>query len=324
MKKLFIAFVLLFVSGFCAFALPSDLRLRAMGNANASDSGDNSVVFFNPASLYFRNSDDFLNVHVSLSDYHESGQGRKAPFLPGGDFHARFAGKFLSFTGSIMTQSSKHDQHYDSVRTFSADVSATAGWNDFVSAGIGLNAGLSAEREGFLVSDDNRLMDFLLNMVAGEYRRIDNSEYAIVRTGIQFSYGGFRIGVLAPFVYTYSEGDGNFSSGGLSAGISYRGSKYHGRARLNSFVVSALAEVHDLIGESKTLHLGAELTVNISSYNDFSIRAGYEGMLSDLKRGSLTLGAGAGMGKFEINAFLEMDMNNHGNVEYSLEFVFFY
>ena len=324
MKKLFLVLVLLFVAGCCAFALPSDLRLRAMGNANASDSGDNSVVFFNPASLYFHNTDDFLNVHVSLSDYHESGQGRKAPFLPGGDFHARFAGKFLSFTGSIMTQSSRHDQHYDSLRTFSADISATAGWNDFISAGIGLNAGLSAEREGFVVHDNSRLTDFVLNMVAGEYKRVDDSEYAVVRTGVQVSYGGFRFGVLAPFVYTYSEGNGNFSYGGLSAGISYRGSKYHGRARLNSFVVSALAEIHNLLEEAKTLHLGAELTVNISSSNDFSIRAGYEGMLSDLKSGSLTFGACAGMGKFEINGFIEMDLNRHTNLEYSLEFVFYY
>lgn len=324
MKKLLLAFVLLFAAGCCVFALPSDFRLRAMGNADASDSGDNSVVFYNPASLYFHSTEDFLNVHVTLSDYHESGQGKKAPFLPGGDFHARFAGKFLSFTGSIMTQASKHDRHYDSTRTFSADVSATAGWNDFISAGIGLNAGLSAEREGFAVSDGNRLMDFLVNMVAGEYRRIDDSEYAVVRTGVQVSYGGFRFGVLAPFVYTYSEGDGYFSAGGLSAGISYKGNKYHGRARLNSFVFSALAEVHNLLEETKTLHLGAELTVNISSSNAISVRAGYESLLSDFSSGCLTLGACAGTGKFEMGAFAEMEINNPGSVEYSVELVFHY
>jgi len=167
-------------------------------------------------------------------------------------------------------------------------------------------------------------MDFLLNMVAAEYRRVDDSEYAVVRTGVQIAYGGFRLGVLAPFVYTYSEGDGFFSSSGLSAGISYKGNKYHGRARLNSFVVSALAEVHNLLGETKTIHLGAELTVNISSSNEVSVRAGYESMLSDFGSGSLTLGASAGMGKFEIGAFTEIDINDPESVEYSVELVFRY
>ena len=323
MKKLFLTLVLVLLVLSGIFALPSDFRLRAMGNANATGNGDCGIVFNNPASLYFHNSSDFLTVHSSLYDRHESGEDNAFPFLPGGDFHARFAGKFLSFTGSIMTQS-YHDLNYDSLRTFSADVSATAGWNDIIAGGIGLNAGFISVREGFKVNDNSRLMDFLMNMVAGEYTRIDDSEFATVRAGVQISVGNFRIGVMAPFVYTYLKDSGVFSAEGLSAGISYEGSKYYGRARLNKFVVSVLAEIHDMVGDSKSLHVGGELTLNMTPANNFSLRAGYECYLKNASNGTLTMGACAVMGKFEINGYVDIEINNPGNVQYALDFVLYY
>jgi len=330
MKKLFLALVLtLFVlSG--VFSLPSDFRLKAMGNANATGNGDCGVVFNNPASLYFHNSTDFLTVHTSLYDDHQSGEGRNFPFLPGGDFHARFAGKFLSFTGSVMTESFflREDggrKYYSSLRMFSADVSATAGWNEIIAAGIGLNAGLSSERDGFAVNDKSRLTDFLLNMVAGEYDRLDDSEFATVRAGAQILLGGFRIGVLAPNVYTYTaENNGVFSADGLSFGLSYEGSKYYGRARLNKLVVSALAEIHDMAGEYRTVHLGAELTLNITPSNNVSLRAGYQSYAKYFKDGTLTLGACAVMGKFEINGYVELQVRRPGTIQYALDFVLYY
>ena len=329
MKKLFLALVLIFVVLSGAFALTSDFRLMAMGNANATDNGNCGIVFNNPASLYFHNSSDFLTLHSSLYDRHQSGEGRKAPFLPGGDFHARFTGKFLSFTGSITTQSVLHltdenSKHYDSIRTFSADVSATAGWNDIIAGGIALNAGFSSERDDFKVNDNSRLTDFLLNMLAGEYSRTDESEYAIVRAGVQISIGRFRVGVLAPKVYTYAKENGVFSAEGLSGGISYEGSKYYGRARLNKVVVSALAEIHNMVGDSKTLHVGGEITLNITSSTDISVRAGYKCYLKDTSNGTLTLGACAAMGRFEINGYLDMEINNPGTVQYGLDFVLYY
>ena len=324
MRKTFLTFVLFCLICTGVFALPSDFRLRAMGNASACDTSDNGIIFNNPAALYFHNSEDFLNVHVSLSDFHSSSDTVKWPFLPGGDFHARFAGKFLAFTGSIMTQSVLHNGNYDSIRTFAADISATAGWRDFVSVGIGLNAGLESERSGFRVSDNNRLMDFLRNMVAGEYRRVDESEYAVARIGAQVSYGGFRFGILAPQVYTYREGGGVFSADGLSVGIAYNGNKYHGRARLNTLVLSALAEIHDIASKVKSLHAGMELTVNITSSNKFSLRAGYESPLTDMSSGTLTLGACAVSGRFEMNAFVEMPMYDTKTYSYAVDFVIYY
>jgi hypothetical protein len=330
MKKLFLALVLVFVVLAGITALPSDFRLKAMGNANATGNGDCGIVFNNPASIYFHNSSDFLTVHTSLYDRHESGEGRNFPFLPGGDFHARFAGKFLSFTGSLVTQSfflrSDDDglKYYDSLRTFSADVAATVGWNDIIAAGIGLNAGLSSERAGFQVADNSRFMDFVLNMLTGEYTRIDASEFASVRAGVQISVGAFRVGVLAPQVYTYAKDKGVFSAEGLSGGIAYEGSKYHGRARLNTVVVSALVEIHNMAGEHKSLHVGGELTMNITSSNNVSVRAGYECFLKDYLNGTLTLGACAVMGEFEINGYVGLEINNPGTVQYALDFVFYY
>ena len=324
MKKLFLAFALIALVCLGAFALPSDFRLRAMGNANACDTSENGAIFNNPASLYFHNSETFLNVHVSLSDFHKSDETVGWPFLPGGDFHARFAGKFLSFTGSVMTQSTSYNGQYDSIRTFAADISATAGWKESASLGIGLNAGLKSEREDFQVSDNNRLMDFLRNMIAGEYKRIDDSEFAIVRVGGQISYGGFRIGIVAPQVYTYQNGSGVFSSSGLSAGIAYNGSQYYGRARLNTFVISALAEIHNLIDEEKSLHVGAELAVNITASNKFSLRAGYESSLNNMSGGTLTLGASAVSGRLEINTFVELPVQDPQTISYALDLVFYY
>lgn len=324
MKKLFLTLALIALVCFGALALPSDFRLRAMGNANACDTSDNGIIFNNPASLYFHNSDTFLNVHVSLSDYHKSGETVGWPFLPGGDFHARFAGKYLSFTGSVMTQSIAHNNHYDSIRTFGADISATVGWKETASLGIGLNAGLKSEREGFQVTDGNRLTDFLRNMIAGEYKRIDDSEFAVVRVGAQISYGGFRIGLVAPQVYTYENRSGVFSASGLSAGVAYNGSKYYGRARLNTFVLSALAEIHNLIDEEKSLHVGAELSVNITPSNKFSLRAGYDSSLSDMSWGTLTLGASAVYGKLEINTFVELPVQDLRTVSYAVDLVFYY
>lgn len=324
MKKLFLTIALIALVFLGVSALPSDFRLRAMGNANACDTSENGAIFTNPASLYFHNSETFLNVHVSLSDYHKSDETDGWPFLPGGDFHARFAGKFLSFTGSIMTQSISHNGHYDSIRTFAADVSATAGWKEYASVGIGLNAGLKSEREGFYVSDNNRLMDFVRNMIAGEYSRIDDSEFAVVRAGAQISYGGFRIGLMAPQVYTYQNGNGVFSSSGLSAGVAYNGSQYYGRARLNTFVISALVEINNLIDEEKILHTGAELSINVTPSNKFSVRAGYESSLSNMSEGTLTLGASAVSGRFEINTFVELPVQNLQTISYSIDLVFYY
>ena len=332
MRKLFLVLVLTLVvlSGAFSSSLPSDFRLMSMGNANATGNGDCGIVFNNPASLYFHNSSDFLTVHTSLSDSHQSGEGWNLPFIPGGDFHARFAGKFLSFTGSIMTQSYSirtdvdGQKYYGSLRSFSADISATAGWKDIIAAGIGLNAGLSADRDGFVVKDGSRLTDFLLNMVAGEYSRIDDSEFATVRAGVQVLLGGFRIGILAPRVYTYEDRKTAFSADGLSAGISYEGSRYYGRARLNTLVVSALAEIHDIANEYRTLHVGGEITLNITSSNNVSLRAGYTCYPKYYDDGTVTLGACAVMGRFELNGYVDFQIKRPGTVQYALDFVLYY
>ena len=314
-KRLAVSILLALVC-LAAFAVPADFRLRAMGDVSASISGNDGSYFLNPASLFFHNKADFFGTEFSLSDRWIRDEGKEFPFLPSGDLKLRFAGTNLAFTGTLDTVSEVNGDNYDALRTATADIAASIGWN-FVSAGIGLDAGVSWERENFKVGSSSRIADFFLNMAAAKYAFKPESELAEVRAGIQFAYGGFTFGVLLPKLFTYEHNETAFAWEGLSAGLSYNGTRYHGRARLNTFVFNMAVEVHDLGRDTRYGNAGAELIVQISPEINLAFRGGYIAGLSDMEHGTITAGLGLKYGKVYMNLATEFPVEPD-RVKYSI------
>lgn len=306
MKKPVLVLILLILCAALS-AFPADYRFRAMGNIQAAGTA-------NPASIYFHDQNDFFSARYAFLDSYSRDEDVSFPFLPEGDLRVSFTGRYLSFTGNLLSEcdpvsESPGATYYNGLRTISADINATLGLQNMVSAGIGLVAGMVWERENFAVDNSHRIEDFFLNTVTGRYNRVADSEFADVRLGVQFNYNMFTLGIMVPSVFVYGEGEGRFRWEGLSVGITFSGNRYYGRARLNPVVVSAALEARNLGKENRIFSGGLEIMLQFVTDWSVAVRGGYESDPGFTWPGTVTAGIGARMGDFELdlNAGIPLD-----------------
>ncbi len=305
----------------------SDYRGNSMGFTGASVSGNTGSYFRNPASLFFHDQEDAFTFSFGLWDTYLESNGAPFPFLPGGDMRARYAGNNVSV--SLVLETLLEDRNrmedggrfYNSDHVLDVDACFSVGWKYF-SAGLGISAGYIWSRDNVFVKDSNRIQDLFLNMVAENYTRLIGSENANIRAGVQANYENYTLGILFPSVFGYYGSEIHFdlldTVKGTDLGLSYRGNRYSGRARLRALVLDGAVEVHNVGNSRRTLAGGAELTLQIMADYTVSIRMGYEAPFTDLLGGTFTAGLGALLRNVNINILSEWDIGLENRIKYGL------
>lgn len=304
-----------------------DYRGNSMGFTGASVSGNTGSYFRNPASLFFHDQEDVFTFSFGLWDTYLESNSAPFPFLPGGDMRARYAGNNVAV--SFVLETLLEDRHrmengvrfYNSDHVLDVDACFSIGWKYF-SAGLGISAGYIWSRDNIFIKDSNRLQDLILNMIAENYTRLNGSENANIRAGVQANYENYTLGVLFPSVFGYYGSEIHFdmleSFRATDLGISYRGNRYSGRARLRALVLDGAVEVHNVGNSLRTLAGGAELTLQIMADYTVSLRMGYEALFTDLLDGTFTAGIGALLRNVNINILSEWGIGEDKRIKYGL------
>ena len=305
----------------------SDARGDSMGFTGASVSGNRGSYFRNPASLFFHDPEDAFTFSFGIWDTYIESNHAPFPFLPGGDMRARYAGNNVSVGLVLETKLEDRNRYEDGGRFYNSDhvldVDAcfSIGWKYF-SAGLGISAGSVWSRDNILVKDSSRFSDLLLNMIAEKYTRLNGSENANIRAGVQVNYENYTLGILFPSVFGYYSSEIHFdllnTLKGTHLGISYKGNRYSGRARLRALVLDGAVELHNVGNPQRTLCGGAELTLQIMADYTVSLRLGYEAPMNDLPDGTVTAGAGALLRNVNINLLSEWGIGSEKRIKYGL------
>ncbi len=329
-RKVFVlSALLLFVPLAVLFAgtYGSDYRQDSMGYTGASVSGNRASNFRNPASLFFNDGRDSFTFDFGGWDTYKEYKGAPFPFLPGGDLRLRYAGNNVSVGLVLETMLEDRNEYenggryYNSNHILTVDACFSIGWKYF-SAGLGISAGSIWARDNLFIKDSNRFVDLFLNMVAENYTRLNGSESVNIRMGVQANYENYTFGFLLPSVFSYFSSEIYFDMldmlKGSQVGLSYRGNRYSGRARLQTLVIDGAVEVHNLGFNGRTLNAGAELTLQIMSDYSVSLRGGYEAPLNDLANGLITLGLGGFLRSVNINIFCDWKLKEYKYIKYGL------
>lgn len=305
----------------------SDYRQESMGFTGASVSGNTGSNFRNPASLFFHDGSDSFTFDFGIRDTYYESKDVPFPFLPGGDLRARYAGSNVSVGISLETiledreESENGGRYYDSDHVLDVDACFAVGWKYF-SAGLGISASSIWSRDNLFIKDDNRIIDLFLNMVAENYTRVNGSESVNIRMGFQGNYENYTFGFLMPSVFSYFLSKIHFNMLDMlkesQVGLSYRGNRYSGRARLQSLVLDGAVEVHNIGYEERTLNAGFEVTLQIMSDYTVSLRAGYEAPFISLGEGIVTVGLGSLLRNVNINILSEWKIGDYRYIRYGL------
>ncbi len=305
----------------------SDYRGASMGFTGASVSGNTGSYFRNPASLFFHDQEDAFTFSFGLWDTYLEANHAPFPFLPGGDIRARYAGNNVSV--GLVLETMLEDRNrmedggrfYNSDHILNVDACFSIGWKYF-SAGLGISAGYIWSRDNIFIKDSSRFQYLNETTTAEIYTRLNGSENVNIRAGLQANYENYTLGILFPSVFGYYGSEIHFdlldTLKGTDLGISYKGNRYSGRARLRALVLDGAVEVHNVGNPGRTLAGGAELTLQIMADYTVSLRMGYEAPMNDLLDGTFTAGAGALLRKVNINILSEWGIGSEKRIKYGL------
>ena len=314
----FLLFLFVLQSVFAQTNYGSDFRLQSMGETGVSDPGDWGSYFRNPAALFSHNKVDVLSVSLEYEDLFSYEGSASFPVMPASDIRIRFAGTNLSAGLIIGARSLEREieetyRKMDIEKNVVADFCFSIGVTHF-SAGVGLTAGIQWIRENVLVYDSARFNQLLLNMVAGEYRKLENGQFFNLRGGLQINYAGFIVGLLVPDAFYFKEGISYFSFENLlnsmQLGISYYGSKYGKRAHLLPVVVGVNSEFENVVSEDRKFNIGLEVSYQMLSDYVVYGRAGYKSQNGDLVPQIITAGMGLKLKNFYFNFYSNIPLTD--------------
>ena len=293
------------------FAQYDDSRLEAMGSIGIAVSDNRHPNVINPATLYFYEDSQVFVINGQYQDSFLLDSKESFPAYPSSGFNGSFIGKMISFSIGFdfnVDSGNENDdiKYYNIYQNTEIKLNLSAGLGNF-SAGIGIYGGSSKQRSNVSIHHTSAAYDFFVQTFLGTYDRVLDSEYLQMNVGFMFKTGDLSIGILCDNILDIDDSKTTFSWDSFikeaGIGLYYTSGEYGRRGRLNTFGYSFGLEISNLFtSTSRDLSAGFELSLLLAKDYSLYFRTGYHALFESFGYGTHSVGFGAKLDKFELNA----------------------
>lgn len=298
MKRAFASAILIILTTAVLWAL--NPRLSAMGRIGIAVSGTDMQSYDNPAAVFFDDNRTTFTFHADMED----SMGREVwPYLPSSNIDVQFVADMITMDLSVEFYSNNFrtdTKHVDLYQQATLNVNFAAGYKHF-SGGIGVTGGSTQQRLDVAIE---KIWDFPVQAFLSPFDRVVNSEFIQVSAGLMAKYGNLSIGMLMANILgkdganTIFNMDTLFSQTGV--GVYWSRSQYSSRGRLNNFIYSFGIDFDYLFTDDRRINAGAEFQFRLIRDSSVFLRSGYTAKLTEMDKGTITVGMGATIRMFEI------------------------